>query len=54
MTKQSNLTYWHPVLGWFAQPMDPSLYAAIPHVKAQLHLLWDSQIVAILLGTDYF
>jgi hypothetical protein len=21
VSKQSNLTHWHPVLGWFAQPM---------------------------------
>jgi ubiquitin-protein ligase E3 B len=50
VSKQSNLTHWHPVLGWFAQPMDPSLNAAMPHVKIQLNLLWNSPIVQILLG----
>ncbi|KAF2900658.1 hypothetical protein ILUMI_05537 [Ignelater luminosus] len=50
VSKQSNLTHWHPVLGWFAQPMDPALHAAIPHVKMQLHLLWNTQIVSILIG----
>ena len=50
VNKQSNLTHWHPVLGWFAQPMDPSLNAAMPHVKLQLNLLWNSPIVHILLG----
>ncbi|XP_018332140.1 ubiquitin-protein ligase E3B isoform X2 [Agrilus planipennis] len=50
VVKQSNLTHWHPVLGWFAQPMDSALHAAIPHVKMQLHLLWNSEIVNILLG----
>lgn len=50
VSKQSNLTHWHPVLGWFAQPMDPSLHAAMPHVKAQLHLLWNASMIRILLG----
>ncbi|XP_017769365.1 PREDICTED: ubiquitin-protein ligase E3B [Nicrophorus vespilloides] len=50
VNKQSNLTHWHPVLGWFAQPMDPALHAAMPHVKVQLHILWSSQIISILLG----
>lgn len=51
VSKQSNLTYWHPVLGWFAQPMDAALHAAMPHVKTQLHILWNSEIISILLGT---
>ncbi|RZC40397.1 hypothetical protein BDFB_001114 [Asbolus verrucosus] len=50
VSKQSNLTHWHPVLGWFAQPMDPALNAAMPHVKLQLNLLWNSPIVQVLLG----
>ncbi|GLV32551.1 uncharacterized protein CBL_00739 [Carabus blaptoides fortunei] len=50
VSKQSNLTHWHPVLGWFAQPMDPNLHSAMVHVKLQLHLLWHAQIVATLLG----
>lgn len=50
VSKQSTLTHWHPVLGWFAQPLDPLLHAAMPHVKAQLHLLWNVDIIQILLG----
>lgn len=50
VSKQSNLTHWHPVLGWFAQPVDAALHAAMQHVKVQLHLLWNSQVIAILLG----
>ncbi|KAF5298208.1 hypothetical protein FQA39_LY02632 [Lamprigera yunnana] len=50
VSKQSNLTHWHPILGWFAQPMDPALHAAIPHVKTQLHLLWNAQVISILIG----
>ncbi|CAG9759771.1 unnamed protein product [Ceutorhynchus assimilis] len=50
VSKQSALTHWHPVLGWFAQPTDPCLHAAIPHIKLQLHLLWNIEIMKILLG----
>ncbi|GLH04043.1 E3 ubiquitin-protein ligase Nedd-4 [Gryllus bimaculatus] len=50
VTKQSNLTHWHPVLGWFAQSMDYNLHEAMPHVKTQLHLLWSVQFVSVLLG----
>ena len=32
-TKQSNLTHWHPILGWFAQNIDSNLQDAVPHVK---------------------
>ncbi|CAH1155824.1 unnamed protein product [Phaedon cochleariae] len=52
VSKQSTLTHWHPVLGWFAQPMDPSLHSAMPHVKIQLHLLWNIEIIQILLGNS--
>lgn len=52
VSKQSTLTHWHPVLGWFAQPMDPSLHAAMPHVKIQLHFLWHTEIIQILLGNS--
>lgn len=50
-TKQSNLTHWNPVLGWFAQSLDPGLQEAIPHVKEQLFLLWSHPVVAALLGS---
>lgn len=50
VSKQSNLTHWHPVLGWFAQPMDTALHAAMQHVKIQLHLMWNNQVIGILLG----
>nr|CAD7456022.1 unnamed protein product [Timema tahoe] len=38
VSKQSNLTYWHPVLGWFAQNMDYGLHEAMPSVKVQLYI----------------
>lgn len=37
-------------MGWFAQPMDPALNSAMQHVKQQLHLLWNAQMIDILLG----
>lgn len=48
--KQSSLTHWHPVLGWFAQPPDQNLQAAIIHMKHQLRLLWNAHMVQSLLG----
>lgn len=50
VSKQSTLTHWHPVLGWFAQPLDSLLHAAMPHVKSQLHFMWNTDIIQILLG----
>lgn len=50
VTKQSNLTHWHPVLGWFSQSMDYSLHEAMPYVKTQLYLLWNGPMVSVLLG----
>lgn len=50
VTKQSNLTHWHPVLGWFSQSMAYSLHEAMSYVKTQLHLLWSGPIVSVLLG----
>ncbi|XP_075221172.1 ubiquitin-protein ligase E3B isoform X2 [Lycorma delicatula] len=51
VTKQSNLTHWHPVLGWFSQGMDSGLQESIPYVKQQLFLLWSQPIVSNLLGS---
>lgn len=33
VAKQSNLTHWHPILGWFSQKIDPCLQEALYHVK---------------------
>ncbi|XP_043282173.1 ubiquitin-protein ligase E3B isoform X2 [Venturia canescens] len=50
VAKQSNLTYWHPVLGCFAQAVDSYLHGAIDHTKAQLTHLWKGKIVSQLIG----
>lgn len=50
VAKKSNLTSWHPILGWFAQKIDPSLPGVIPFVKLQLSELWTGKIVTQLIG----
>lgn len=46
--KQSNLTNWHPVLGWFKQPSDERLSSSISHVRKQLQSLWRRKVVNLL------
>lgn len=46
--KQSNLTHWHPVLGWFAQPIEPGLHEAVPFIKKQLQLLWSVGMLSVM------
>ncbi|XP_064612255.1 ubiquitin-protein ligase E3B-like [Liolophura sinensis] len=46
--KKSNLTHWHPVLGWFSQRTDQCLHEAMPYVSRQLQLLWGKKMVRIL------
>jgi len=53
VAKRSNLTHWHPVLGWFAQTIDTSLQDATPSVKLQLAYLWTGRIVTHLIGESY-
>uniref|UniRef100_A0A8D8R4E0 Ubiquitin-protein ligase E3B n=1 Tax=Cacopsylla melanoneura TaxID=428564 RepID=A0A8D8R4E0_9HEMI len=48
--KQSNMTTWHPILGWFAQTYDPRLSESLPLVKSQLFLLWSEPLIESLLG----
>ncbi len=38
--KKSNLTHWHPVLGWFSVSMDSFLQNSMPTVRNQLAKLW--------------
>ncbi|XP_060602901.1 ubiquitin-protein ligase E3B-like [Ruditapes philippinarum] len=46
--KRSNLTHWHPVLGWFSQKTDQGLHEAMPFVVKQLQILWCSKMVRLL------
>jgi len=46
--KQSNLSHWHPVLGWFSVSLDKYLQATIPTLKIQLAKLWHPDSVKLL------
>lgn len=46
--KRSNLTHWHPVLGWFSQTTDQGLHEAMPFVVKQLQILWCNKMVRLL------
>ncbi|XP_076363103.1 ubiquitin-protein ligase E3B [Tachypleus tridentatus] len=48
VNKQSNLTHWHPILGWFAQTIDRGLHESLVYVKIQLQLLWSGPFVKML------
>lgn len=45
VNKQSNLTHWHPVLGWFAQKIDHGLHESLTLVKKQVQLLWSGLMI---------
>ncbi|XP_058491280.1 ubiquitin-protein ligase E3B [Solea solea] len=46
--KKSNLTHWHPVLGWFSQTVDYGLNESMPLVTKQLQYLWGVSIIRTL------
>ena len=46
--KQSPMSHWHPVLGWFSVPLDKHLQASMATVKAQLARLWSPECLMIL------
>ncbi|KAK9513093.1 hypothetical protein O3M35_001362 [Rhynocoris fuscipes] len=50
VSKQSNLTHWHPILGWFSQRMDTGMHECVGYVKSQLYLLWSAPLVTTLLS----
>ncbi|KAG8189904.1 hypothetical protein JTE90_018685 [Oedothorax gibbosus] len=45
VNKKSNLTHWHPVLGWFAQKLDHGLHESLALVKRQVQLLWSGTMI---------
>ncbi|KAF8796101.1 Ubiquitin-protein ligase E3B like protein [Argiope bruennichi] len=45
VNKRSNLTHWHPVLGWFAQKVDHGLHESLALVKKQVQLLWSGPMI---------
>ncbi|OCU01677.1 hypothetical protein XELAEV_18007471mg [Xenopus laevis] len=43
--KKSNLTHWHPVLGWFSQTVDYGLNESMPLLTKQLQYLWGVHMI---------
>ncbi len=48
--KQSNLSHWHPVLGWFSVSLDTFLQNSMDRVKFQLSRLWSPGCLRLLTG----
>ncbi|XP_040272526.1 ubiquitin-protein ligase E3B [Bufo bufo] len=46
--KKSNLTHWHPLLGWFSQTVDYGLNESMPLLTKQLQHLWGVHMIRIL------
>ncbi|KAM5192675.1 ubiquitin-protein ligase E3B [Mantella aurantiaca] len=46
--KKSNLTHWHPVLGWFSQTVDYGLNESMPLLTKQLQHLWGVHMIRVL------
>uniref|UniRef100_A0A2K6MV38 Ubiquitin-protein ligase E3B n=2 Tax=Rhinopithecus TaxID=542827 RepID=A0A2K6MV38_RHIBE len=45
--KKSNLTHWHPVLGWFSQSVDYGLNESMHLITKQLQFLWGVPLIRI-------
>uniref|UniRef100_A0A8C5XF51 Ubiquitin-protein ligase E3B n=1 Tax=Microcebus murinus TaxID=30608 RepID=A0A8C5XF51_MICMU len=45
--KKSNLTHWHPVLGWFSQSVDYGLNESMHLITRQLQFLWGVPLIRI-------
>ncbi|PIK34771.1 hypothetical protein BSL78_28404, partial [Apostichopus japonicus] len=43
--KKQSATQWHPVLGWYSQPMNKRLNEAMPFVAVQLKMLWGPSVL---------
>ena len=46
--KQSPLSHWHPVLGWFSVSLDKHLQASMSVVKSQLSRLWSPDCLMVI------
>ena len=46
--KQSPLSHWHPVLGWFSVSLDKHLQANMASVKVQLSKLWSPECLMVI------
>uniref|UniRef100_A0A0R3S056 Ubiquitin-protein ligase E3B n=1 Tax=Elaeophora elaphi TaxID=1147741 RepID=A0A0R3S056_9BILA len=48
--KKSSRSHWHPIFGWYSEPLDRSTEGSLPLVVRQLQYLWSKPIVACLFG----
>ncbi|XP_026330023.1 ubiquitin-protein ligase E3B [Hyposmocoma kahamanoa] len=48
--KKSNLSHWHPVLGWFSQGIDTYLPPTMGNLRIQLSLLWGAPLLKKLVA----
>uniref|UniRef100_A0A915Q147 HECT-type E3 ubiquitin transferase n=1 Tax=Setaria digitata TaxID=48799 RepID=A0A915Q147_9BILA len=48
--KKSSRSHWHPVFGWYSEPLDRSTEGSLPLVVRQLQYLWSKPIVTCLFG----
>ncbi|VDN87654.1 unnamed protein product [Brugia pahangi] len=48
--KKSNRSHWHPIFGWYSEPLDRSTEGSLSLVVRQLQYLWSKQIVTCLFG----
>lgn len=48
--KKSNLSNWHPILGWFSQSFDAYLPPTMGNLRNQLSLLWGTTFLKKLLA----
>ena len=46
--RQSQLSHWHPVLGWFSVSLDKHLQASLSLVRTQLARLWSPECLMVL------
>ncbi|KAM3722651.1 Ubiquitin-protein ligase E3B [Dirofilaria immitis] len=48
--KKSSRSHWHPIFGWYSEPLDRSTEGSLPLVVRQLQYLWSKPIVTCLFG----
>ena len=46
--RQSPLSHWHPVLGWFSVSLDRHLQASLGLVRTQLARLWSPECLVVI------
>ncbi|CAG9533224.1 unnamed protein product [Cercopithifilaria johnstoni] len=50
VARKSSRSHWHPIFGWYSEPLDRSTEGSLPLVVRQLQYLWSKPVVACLFG----